>query len=232
MKKSSFSVFTRASLTVEAAFALPLFFMALVMLISFMNAVSFQVTENLKLSNEARTAAMYAAAAGRAAGGTAADGLYIDFFQIRDFAYPFSVIPVPKLKIALRARVYPWIGSDGKDTAAEPDSSPEQMVYLTDNESVYHTHSDCTHLDLTVIATTTEQIGKLRNAYGEKYKKCDSFPDNYRGTVYLTLKGDCYYPSLGYAGVTRHVRLGKLSDYRGLKECERCAARDQQEGAA
>ena len=52
----------------------------------------------------------------------------------------------------------------------------DEMVYITDNESVYHTHADCTHLDLTIIETTTDAVGSLRNKYGQKYKKCDYFP--------------------------------------------------------
>ena len=65
-------------------------------------------------------------------------------------------------------------------------------------------HEDCTHLDLTIIATTTDEVGSLRNEYGARYRKCDYFPSGYTGPVYVTAKGDRYYPSLNYGGVTRH----------------------------
>ncbi len=220
----------RASLTVEAAIALPFFFMAVVMLITFMDAVGIQTSKNLELSNKARKIAMMSSAAGSAARGTAADGIYIDLAENYSFKYPFTVLPVPDLKIALRARVYPWVGYKTGSDDADDSNDSDEMVYITDNESVYHTHADCTHLDLTIIETTTDAVGSLRNKYGQKYKKCDYFPKDYTGTVYVTEKGDCYYPSLNYGGVTRHVHLAKKSEVSDLKKCDRCAARDGTDG--
>jgi hypothetical protein len=216
----------QASLTIEAAFVLPLFFLAMVTLIVFMDAVGMQVRGNLELSNRARRLAMDAAAASSAAGKNGISGVWIDLTETRTYTFPFSMIPVPGIALTERARVYPWIGYEqGSDDASDSDREDE-MVYVTDYGSVYHTHADCTHLDLTIIATTTDEVGSLRNDYGEKYRKCDYFPDGYTGTVYVTAKGDRYYPSLKYAGITRHVRLIRKSEAGSVHECERCAARD------
>ena len=166
-----------------------------------------QVRGNLELSNRARRLSMDAAAASGAAGQNGISGIWIDLTEIRTFTFPFSMIPVPGIALTERARVYPWIGYEqGSDDASDSDRDDE-MVYVTDYGSVYHTHADCTHLDLTIIATTTDEVGSLRNDYGEKYRKCDYFPAGYTGTVYVTAKGDRYYPSLKYAGITRHADL-------------------------
>lgn len=105
------------------------------------------------------------------------------------------------------------------------------MVYVTQNESVYHTHADCTHINLTIIKTDMAGIANLRNAYGRKYRKCSNFPYDYDGPVYVTATGDYYYPSLEYGSLTRHVCMKKRSECRGLRKCERCEARDGREAS-
>ena len=134
-----------------------------------------------------------------------------------------------KIKVALRARVYPYIGSEGG--IAGEGGGRNEMVYVTQNESVYHTHADCTHINLTIIKTDMAGIANLRNAYGRKYRKCSNFPYDYDGPVYVTATGDYYYPSLEYGSLTRHVCMKKRSECRGLRKCERCEARDGREAS-
>lgn len=216
--KTSHCAFFKASLTVESALVVPLFFMAMVSLIMIMDMVGIQVQKNLELSNKARTAAMYGSLAGDNISGT-----WIDLRMNYPYKLPFSIIPLPSINIALRARVYPWIGKDPEDNWGF-SGNESKVVYVTDYESVYHTDPNCTHLDLTVTATTTSRVSSLRNIYGNKYKKCDNFPEGYSGTVYITSKGDRYYPSLDYPGLTRHVHIITEDETTGKKLCERCAS--------
>ena len=228
-----------ASLTCECAFVLPLFFLAAVTLILFMNAVSLQVRTDLDLSNRVRQMAVLAGEASQAAGAAGVTGpesgsgektgetLWIDLPGVRVYDFPVSLIPQAHIKVAARARVYPWVGiRSWSGTDYEAGSDESEMVYVTDNREVYHTHADCTHLDLTIIATTLDDVGKLRNADGKKYKPCSGFPKNYSGTIYVTAQGDYYYPSLSYGSLTRHVHLVKKSDLPALPLCERCAGKD------
>jgi len=216
----------RASLTVECAAVLPVFFIVCLTVISFMHAVRVQSEENLKLSNKARKMACAAALAGEKA-----DGNWIDLAKTYKFDYPFPELGIPKLKIALRARVYPWVGSSegvaGHDSGDE--NSGDRTIYVTDNQSVYHTHPDCSHLDLTIIKTDLAGVKNLRNDYGRKYKKCKGFPRGYNGPVYVTARGDYYYPSTEYGSLTRHVHVTKRSAHADLCQCMRCAARDRKE---
>lgn len=212
------------SMTLECAAVLPLFFMTVLTLILFMNAVSLQVEASLRLSNRARKLSM---AAGAAQGDKRPEA-WIDLAENRTFDYPFSLPGIPKLKIAVRARVYPWTGmKGGLRSRKRAGSVKEEMVLVTENESVWHTHADCTHLDLSVYQSTTARIGTLRNVYGRRYRRCPGFPEGYQGTVYATAKGRYYYPSSSYGSLTRHVRMVKKQSVADLKECERCAARDR-----
>ena len=214
-------IFCRASITLESAFVLPLFLMACVTLASFMDALRIQTEKSLTLSNRVR---QLAACAGLA--GAEGEGIWIDISNPEKYTYPFSVFGVPALRMAVRARVFPWIGSEegiGGSEEDEEGAAGEKTVYITDNQSVYHTDPDCTHIDLAIYKSTTSEVGNLRNAYGRRYKKCSGFPKNYSGEVYVTEKGDYYYPSADYAGLTRHVHIVSESDVSGLKECSRCA---------
>lgn len=216
----------RASLTVECAGILPIFFMACLTLIISMHAMRIQVEENLKLSNKARKAAIAANVIGDSAG-----KVWIDLFKNYSMEYPFPSFGLPKLKIALRARVYPWVGSDEGigGNKGERGRSRDETVYLTDNREVYHTHADCTHLNLSIIRTDLAGVKELRNADGRKYKKCRDFPRGYSGPVYVTEHGEYYYPSTEYGSLTRHVRAARREEAGNLKQCERCAARDRKE---
>ena len=206
------------SMTLECAMTLPLFLMACVILLLLVSMPARYAEKMLDLSNKARQTAMYSASA---------DGMGIEWIDLPSFVtqeIPF--IPSPPLRVPVRARCRVWTGADASVFGEAGGISGDPLVYVTDYESVYHTHADCTHLDLAVIKTDTDHVGSLRNVDGERYRKCDGFPKGYTGPVYVTEKGDRYYPSTDYAGLTRHVHLKSLSDAEGLPLCERCAARD------
>ena len=207
----------KGSLTVEAAVILPLFFLSMTGLALVMNVMGGIAEKSIDLSNKARTAAMYAAAA---------DGseLWIDLDLPYEYTIPVSAFPLPKIRVPVRARVRAWTGK-GSGTLSGNDGIPASdtdIVYVTDYESVYHTDPSCTHLTLSVKTVPYSRISALRNVYGARYKKCDGFPKGYSGPVYYTDKGDRYYPSPDFAGITRHVRIVKKTDVPGLTVCQRC----------
>ena len=206
----------RGSLTVEAAFILPLFFLSMTGIALAMNVLGGSVEKNIDLSNKARTAAMYAGAAGDT-------DLWVDLRSTYEYEIPISPFPLPKIRVPVRARVRVWSGKgSGTLSGNEPDPSDSETVYVTDYESVYHTDPECTHLSLSVRSVPYDRISKLRNIYGSRYRKCDGFPKDYTGPVYFTDKGDRYYPSPDYGGITRHVRIVKRSDVTNLRICQRC----------
>ena len=78
--------FLSASVTVECALALPLWFFAVITLISVMQAVRIQNVKNLELSNRARQIAMYSGVIE-----TEKEGIWVDFPQ----TYTFPVLSTP-----------------------------------------------------------------------------------------------------------------------------------------
>ncbi len=216
-------VYPDGSMTVECALALPVFLFAVLTLLSFMYAVRLETDRTLSLSNRARKAAAAAYV------GQDLD-MYIDIPEIVTYRFPFSALPVPDLKIAVRARVKAFSGyKSGSDPA---DADEGGTFYLSETAEVYHTHADCTHLDLTIYRTTLQSVGSLRNEKGERYKPCSGFPEGWTGPVYITREGNFYYPSTNYGSLKRHVRTATRDECCGLPLCERCAARDAADSAA
>lgn len=209
------------SMTVECALVLPFFMIAMFTVMFIMDAISTQTSKNIELSNKARKAAMTAGFV------TDGAGSWADINIPLRFEFPYTVIPGYRLYLSTRARVHTWTGNDGlleRYSSSGADSG--QAVFVTNNKSVYHTHSDCTHLDLSVTAVSSQTVSSLRNEYGERYKPCEGFPAGYSGTVYITSKGDRYYPSADHTGLKRDVYITDKNSVSGLPECERCAARD------
>lgn len=205
-----------ASLTAECALSLPLFFLTFLMLFSLMDAGGNYAAAAVRLSNRAREAACAASLADL-------PSEWIDLTETYTVSFPVTILPGLSLRLPLRARVRIWRGEDGSSGAGSAEGM--RIVYLTEYASVYHLYADCTHLSLAVYETDTSSVGALRNAYGRPYRKCDGFPAGYRGPVYVTEKGDCYYPDMNDPALTRHVRIVSADDAEGLPLCARCAAR-------
>ena len=230
-----------ASLTAECALVLPLFLMAVLTWFSFLSLFGDCAAEQLRLSNEARTAAAYAGAAAAAreavsdttaareavSGEAGEAGLsWIDLTGAVSWRSPFFGAFSEEIQIPARARVRAFTGYRASDFAELTEDGETELVYLSEYGSVRHTHADCTHLDLEIRTADTGSVSGLRNAYGERYQKCVGFPEDYEGTVYLTAKGSCYYPSPDWPGLTRYVRAVSAAEAAELPLCERCAARD------
>jgi hypothetical protein len=205
----------RASLTIECALVLPLFLLACIILITFMGAIRLQTRTNINLSNRARQLA------------AAGQGNWIDLYEEKQFSFPVTMPGIVSPYVICRARVHSWSGGSlASKGTSHSERSEEPIVYVSNNRSVYHTHADCSHIDLTIFLSNTNDIKGLRNSGGSRYKPCRGFPKDYSGPVYATSSGTYYYPSLDYASLKRHVSIVKKSECSDLPECSSCRMRD------
>ena len=209
--------FKRASLTVEAALTLPLFFLCILSIISIINVYG----ENLDRAAALRDTAM--AAATLSSSGT--DEVFIDL----NVPHRFTPFYLPKgsfgVYIPCRAYVRTWNGRDADSlTSGQADSS--EYVYLTENASVYHTSPDCTHIDLSIHAANAAFLPYMTNDYGESYCPCERCMSggSAGSVVYVTNCGSKYHSSAECSGLTRSIELVSVDETGGLCECSRCAA--------
>ncbi len=100
---------------------------------------------------------------------------------------------------------------------------PEEMVFITDRATVYHTDKNCTYLNLTIYEVRYEELETKRNNNCRKYKKC-SFCNmmSNTGTVFITAEGECYHNIRTCIGLTRYIYTVPLSMVSNKQECLRC----------
>ena len=205
----------KASLAVETALVLPLFFLGMVTMISFMDIYQIQTEHLSALCEKAKEAGMYA---------YVLDGSGVDEITLPD-AYTYEpvggLIPLPKVWMFNTVKVHAWTGTEHQ--AFEDGTESEPMVYVTDSGTVCHKSLGCSYLNLSVIRTSGRSVTTMRNDYGEKYSACETCSRSQKpgGSVYITKKGNRYHNLESCSGLKRSVRMVKENE-AGMPVCSRC----------
>lgn len=219
LKKICGKFMVNASLAVETALVLPLFFMGMVTLISFMDIYKLQTEHLTRLCTRAKQAGMYA---------YAIEGSGTEEITLPD-VYSYKPvggwISLPNVRMYNTVKVHAWTGktqetlSDGGETQQK-----EKMVYVTESGSVYHKDPGCSYIDLSVNQVSGSSVSGMRNQYGERYSACEICSRNQAagGIVYVTQQGNRYHNLAACSGLKRSVRLIKESDAGGMCACSRC----------
>lgn len=89
-------------------------------------------------------------------------------------------------------------------------------VYVTPEQSVYHTRRSCTHLSLSV--------QKKKNGQKGNYAPCGlcGKPSNDKGSIYVSRTGNVYHYRAECSGLKRIVKRIKIEEAAGLGPCSRC----------
>ena len=225
-KREAFRIFRKGSFTVEAAWAVPLFFLTVLALAGLMEIYGVYVRNMVRLQEEVEKQGMYAAAAG------SGEELMIDRTETVYYQPPWLPFAVPGIKITCRGRVRAWTGRSAERTEAENLPGHNKLVYVTEYESVYHTTSRCSHLSLSIRQVAFSGVGSQRNNGGGRYQPCEKCvgKGGISEFVYITDQGECYHNSLECSGLKRRVRLEELSSLEGLDCCSRCQQLEREEG--
>lgn len=264
-RKDWYSLQQKGSLTLESAAVLPLYFLAMVMLISMMDIFRIQAILVSALSQSAKELGMYAYSidgenkspvgtvtdaacaayakaevqkrikgenltgiVGKRAGITLLGSHYRNGIVTLKANYlyrsPAAVFPVLPVKIEAAASAQAWLGYEGDKYGSTDEGPGEEMVYVTDHESVYHTSGECTHIKLTVKHVGMQNALESKNQYGEKYHPCEKCMKGHGNDwfVYITEKGNRYHSDSSCGGLSRHVRLMKKSEADNRSACSRC----------
>lgn len=217
----------KASLTVEAAGALPIFLFALCSLICMLELYGTFCLRMVKLQEQAERAGQVVAAAGSLTGRE--EGLGTDTIDLPlPFSYRARFVPAPSVMIAARGRVHAWTGRGGRASDLADRKEKDPLVYVTDYESVYHTSSQCTHLHLQISGTSYGRMKTMRNASGARYKTCQKCAGKgkHGSVVYISPEGDCWHNDPECSGLKRSTHLVHLSEAKGVHKCQRCQQRE------
>ena len=98
----------------------------------------------------------------------------------------------------------------------------EETVYVTESGIVYHKDYHCTYLDLSIQMVAAGSVEDLRNKDGGKYYACRICGSKEHGQVYITDSGNKYHGSLSCSGLKRTVYAIPVSEAIGKGACTRC----------
>jgi len=101
------------------------------------------------------------------------------------------------------------------------DNDSDQLVYLAEHGSVYHTSLSCSHITLRIMVNTLT-ISMLEARGIHACEKCIR-KGKRSEACFITAEGDCYHSSISCSGLKRTVRMIRLSEVRGMRACSRCA---------
>lgn len=209
----------KASLAAETALVLPLFFLGIITLISFMDIYRIQTEHLTVLCEKTKEAGMYA---------YVLDGKGPEEITLPD-VYSYTpaggLVPLPEIWMHNTVKVHAWTGAEYQDTGNNAVSEkPEEMVYVTETGSVYHKSSGCHYLNLSINQIAGSRISSARNNYGEKYHPCETCSRNQppAGSVYVTGNGNRYHNLESCSGLKRTVKLVKQSQVKDMHACSKC----------
>jgi hypothetical protein len=143
----------------------------------------------------------------------------IDILAIYKISIPCNFFQLNKIPVFQRARIRAWTGYESTKNTKEQ----EEMVYITQNGTVYHKDPSCTHIHLSITEVSSSHVKDHRNSDGGKYYECElcgEEPNN--GTVYITDTGDRYHNSRECSGLKRGVMAVPISQVGGRSPCSRC----------
>lgn len=133
---------------------------------------------------------------------------------------PVSLFRIFPIRLHIEGQARAWVGY----TKPVYQWQTEELVYVTDWESVYHTSESCSHLKLSIQEVAYSEAESRKNLYGERYHSCERCIEegDSSGSVYITQTGNRYHKDRECGGLTRHVKLVKKSQALHLQACSRC----------
>ena len=144
----------KGSLAVETVFVLPLFFLGMVTLISFMDIYKLQTEHLTALCTRAKQAGMYAYIAGESSVG---DITLPDIYTYKAFG---GLIPLSEVVVYNHVKVHAWTGIEYQDNGGEQGET-EQMVYVTERGNRYHNLESCSGLKRTVRLVKASSVQEM-----------------------------------------------------------------------
>lgn len=199
----------RASMTVEAAFVLPMFLFALLNLISIIEIYRQQSNVSATLYAQAKQMAVYS------------QQEYIDLSQEYEVEPLVGIMGFARFGMYNRMRTKTWTGYD--NTAAGKDGlSEEMLVYVTPNGMVYHMSPACSYLRLSIKPVEINAVEGMRNCDGAKYYACESCATEEKNVVFITDYGNRYHITLSCNGLKRTVQQVPISQVGNRTRCSKC----------
>ncbi len=133
-----------------------------------------------------------------------------------------------KVNLILENRCYfrSWIGESISHTGLEEQKL--KTVYITRTGTVYHLTNTCSYINIVASKVRYQDLEKLRNANGSKYRPCSSCVKTVKRDeeiVYITSDGTRYHSNKNCSRIKREVTAIDLSKVGARTLCTKCKKR-------
>ncbi len=217
-----------ASMTVEASLVLPLFLIATLTILSLVDVMRVTIEKQMDLHNSVRQASVYAAVTQKIAEGRKGD--YIRYDRLIEVPLTVQGFGLKRVYVRQRCMVHIFNGYDASagDRIGRDTSQMQELVYITEEGSVYHTKRSCPSLQISIRTVQGTNIEKERNIEGKIYRVCtscmrgqakDEIEDK---SLYISAYGVKYHASRNCSELKRTIRAVSLENVGGRPPCRRC----------
>lgn len=252
-KRASFRLSGRkGSVTIEAALAVPLFFLAVLALFYMIEVMSIRTCIRSGMQYAAKEAAEDAYISPMVSSNTleqdivtavgserlnrsivvnGSRGIHCDGSRmsaltgILELRVHYQVrLPIPIFSAAANMEESMRMKGWIGYVAAGFGEEDDETVYITENGMVYHRDYHCNYLELSIRMVSSGSIDGLRNESQGKYYPCEHcVHGGAAGSVYITDYGDRYHNSLSCSGLKRTIYGIPLSEAVGKGACSKCS---------
>ena len=148
------------------------------------------------------------------------DGDWIEIRVSYRIRLPISFGNLMEIPVTQICRRRAWTGNLAEDGGSGEE---EELVYVTENGTVYHCSMECTHLNLSIREVAFGSVDGRRNEAGGRYRPCERCA-KYSDTpaiVWITQEGNRYHTDRECGGLKRNVQTKRKSEVT-LPPCRRC----------
>lgn len=159
------------------------------------------------------------------------DQVIINIKYMIQFSVFGSILPPIPVKQSIVIKSFTGYMPKLNNNNINKEEQTEEIVYITENGSVYHINRDCSYIKLVIQNISIHDILEKRNENGGKYYPCKQCkPDKQeKGIVYITNYGTNYHSTLSCSALKRTVIEIKLSEIKDRRLCSKCKKSKKEE---
>lgn len=142
---------------------------------------------------------------------------YVSMTVAYEYHSPYLLFNLPWGAFSQQGKVRKWVGTD-------QTTLDEELVYITSKGVVYHEDGNCTYLKPQLRKVKRNEVDKLRNGSGEKYRPCKYCKKKIgeEGYCYITLEGNRFHQSKSCWELERDIFQIPRSEVGNRNPCSKC----------
>lgn len=136
--------------------------------------------------------------------------------------------PTIFIPVIQKFQFYPYFGEQSK-MIEEQGTESKDVVYMTEYGAVYHISKTCGYLNVMLKSVFVSEIEEMRNNAGQRYTECSKCKTKQKtAQVYISLGGNKYHWSLQCPAVKRTIIEKKKEEIKGVPICHKCGKQNEE----